>query len=241
MCCGCLQYKGNYTPWRCFTSRPEPARDVQLNSGSEEPTSWEVEKKEQDDIFLEFKYKSINGSSPSGDNKIIMLLDTVDKDSSSVYDQARKMVSIIGIEYGELYCEFEKAQKKKLEEKEEKREKEDKAKAKKAKEELLKEQEEERVRQEKEADRDEARALAREKAAFDRENEQIFIKEATKAAVEHQIQKRAEEAEGFAIKKLERELREANKDKDHLSYINFLKSAQLKESLVGLTINKSLK
>ena len=157
-----------------------------------------------------------------------MLLDTVDKDSSNVYDQARKMVSIIGVEYGELYAEFEKSQKKKLEEKADKKHKEAKAKALKEKQELEKDEEDARIKREKEADREEFRALYKEQAKFDRENEKTFILESTKAAIEHQIQKRAEEAEAFALKKLERELREANNDRDHLSYINFMKERSVK-------------
>jgi hypothetical protein len=157
-----------------------------------------------------------------------MILDTVDKDTSAVYDQARKMVSIIGIEYGELYDEYEKAQKKKTAEREEKRQKDAKAQAKKEKEELEKEVEEERVKREKEADREEARDFLKEKAKFERENEMIFIQESTKAAIEKNIQKRADDSEAFSLKKLERELREANKDRDYLSYINFMRERSLK-------------
>jgi len=198
------------------------------NSGEESPAVWEVSKQEQDDIYLEFKYKSIKGSEASSSTKIVMILDTVDKDTSAVYDQARKMVSIIGIEYGELYDEYEKAQKKKTAEREEKRQKDAKAKAKKEKEELEKEMEEERVKREKEADREEARDFLKEKAKFERENEMIFIQESTKAAIEKNIQKRADDSEAFSLKKLERELREANKDRDYLSYINFMRERSLK-------------
>ena len=86
-------YIGDYIPNRCCTSRPDSSSDVDLSGGSSEPAQWDVSKKEQDDIFLEFKYKTIKGTDASSDHKIIMLLDTVDKDSSNVYDQARKMVS----------------------------------------------------------------------------------------------------------------------------------------------------
>lgn len=227
MCCCLLQYKGHYTPCRCFTSRPDSSSDHETGI-NESPAVWEVSKQEQDDIYLEFKYKSIKGSEASSDTKIVMLLDTVDKDSSTVYDQARKMVSVIGIEYGELYNEYEKAQQKKNAEREEKKQNDAKAKAKKEKEEKEKEEEEERLKREKEIEREEARALSKEKTKFERENEIIFIQESTKAAIEKNIQKRAEDAEAFSLKKLERELKEANKDRDYLSYINFLKERSVK-------------
>jgi hypothetical protein len=64
---------------------------------------------------------------------------------------------------------------------------------------LEKEEEEARIKREKEADRAEFRALYKEQVKFDRENEKTFILESTKAAIENQIQKRAEEAEAFDL------------------------------------------
>lgn len=220
--CGCMQYKGAFK-WRCCASRPSPSREATLNLGAESPATWEVEKKEQDDIFLEFKYKKIDGPKIAADCKIIMLLDTVDKDSSAVYDKARKMVSIIGIEYGELYSQYESAEKKKRDEKEAKKDHDTKIKEKKAKEDSEKEIEEARLKIESEEDRISTRDRAKDKHQFMHENEKVAIQEAAKAAIDKHIQKRTEEAEATAVKKFERELKEANHNYEHLSFFNYMK------------------
>jgi hypothetical protein len=54
-------YIGEYTPNRCCTSRPDSSSEVDLSTSTSEPAQWDVSKKEQDDIFLEFKYYTITG------------------------------------------------------------------------------------------------------------------------------------------------------------------------------------
>ena len=115
----------------CRCLRPKV---VVRNEGAPETSDfsrYSVDKKTEDDVVVEFSFRKISSSSLSGKKKLTLYLETEDlpddRNANDVYSWAQRFVSIVAIEHGELYKEFDIARKernaacdKKMKEKEEK-------------------------------------------------------------------------------------------------------------------------
>jgi len=214
----CFEHTGNWS-WKCCVFVPEKAETLKTNNA---PTTWNVKKEENDDIVLEFTYKPIPSFFRLAQgNKLTMTLDTAGQDADDVYNAARKMVAVIGVEFGEAYEAFEIKEKQHAKEKLEKekadlekQEAEAKAKA------LI-----EGKRLEVEAEIAEKKAIEKQEAAIQRENNRALYKAAAEEAIQEKVLKRAkeiEEAEFDALKKLSEKLKVDNKKSDYLAYNDFL-------------------
>jgi hypothetical protein len=182
----CFEHTGDFS-WKCCVFVPEKEESIKTKDA---PTIWNVTKTETDDIVLEFTYKPITTYFRGvSSNKLTMTLDAQGQDADDVYNQARKMVSVIGVEFGECYESFEKALKDDAKKKEEKE-----------KEELLKKEEaaktkaaEEKKKLEADAEAAERKAIDKEEQKYHRENARVLVKIATEEAIHHHVTNKHDE------------------------------------------------
>ena len=211
----CFEHTGDFS-WKCCVFVPEKEESIKTKDA---PTIWNVTKTETDDIVLEFTYKPITTYFRGvSSNKLTMTLDAQGQDADDVYNQARKMVSVIGVEFGECYESFEKALKDDAKKKEEKE-----------KEELLKKEEaaktkaaEEKKKLEADAEAAERKAIDKEEQKYHRENARVLVKIATEEAIQKKMKDRMDAEEKAALARVTDALKTDNKKHEYLSYIDYL-------------------
>ncbi len=217
----CFEHTGNWS-WKCCVFVPEKEESIKTKDA---PTTWNVTKTESDDIVLEFTYKPITTFFKGvANNKLTMTLDAQGQDADDVYNQARKMVSVIGVEFGESYESFEKVEKEHAKKKAE----EEKAKAEKEELEAKKKAEIENKRLEAEAEAAERKAIDKEEQRIQRENNHIFVKAAAEEAIQKKLRERLNEEEKLALSRLAESLKLENKKNDYLGYIDYLEKRKNK-------------
>lgn len=217
----CFEHTGNWS-WKCCVFVPKKEESVKSKDA---PTTWNVTKTESDDIVLEFTYKPITSYfKGSSNNKLTMTLDAQGQDADDVYNQARKMVSVIGVEFGESYEAFEKGAK----EHEKKKAEEEKAKLEKEAHEAAKKADLEAKKLEAEAELAEMKAIDREEQKIQRENNRLFVKAATEEAIQKKLKERLNEEEKVALNRLAETLKLENKKSDYLGYVEYLEKRKNK-------------
>lgn len=217
----CFEHTGTWS-WKCCVFVPKKEESLKTKDA---PTTWNVTKTESDDIVLEFTYKPITSyfKGPSH-SKLTMTLDAQGQDADDVYNQARKMVSVIGVEFGESYESFEKG----VKEQEKKKAEEEKAKVEKEMSEALKKAEAEIKKREAEAELAEMKEIGKEEQRIQRENNRIFVKAATEEAIQKKLKERLNEEEKVALNRLAETLKIENKKSDYLGYVEYLEKRKNK-------------